>query len=77
MRTALQPYGAPLPDQQGQPVQHPTARWVFHYVVGMHGLRSPGQWDSLVAHLTAEHQSLLRLLGKPSARWSCASDQRA
>ena len=77
IRTALQAHDATFPDQKGKPVQNPTARWVFHYFIGIHVLRIPGQWEPRVVHLTVEHQSLLRLLGKPSARWSCASDQRA
>ena len=40
-------------------VQNPTARWVFHYFVGIHLLCHPGQWP-LVLNLTEEHQHLLR-----------------
>jgi hypothetical protein len=58
-------HGATFPDQTGKPTQTPTARWVFHYLVGIHVLRIPGQWDYLVVNLTEAHQSLLRLLGKP------------
>ena len=36
MRTALKEHGATLPDQKGHRIQNPTARWVFHYFVGMH-----------------------------------------
>jgi transposase len=68
IRTALKAQDATFPNQKGQPVQNPTARWVFHYFVGMHVLRIPGQWDSLVVHLTEVHQSLLRLLGKAYER---------
>jgi transposase len=69
MRTALKAQDATFPDHKGQPVQNPTARWVFHSFVGIHVLRIPGQWDSIVVHLTEEHQALLRLLGKPYERW--------
>jgi transposase len=65
IRTALRDHGATFPDQQGQPTQTPTARWVFHDFVGIHVRLIPGQWDDLVVHLTEAHQSLLRLLGKP------------
>lgn len=65
IRTALKDHGATFPDQQSQPTQTPTARWVFHDFVGIHVLRIPGPWDYLVVHLTEAHQSLLRLLGKP------------
>jgi transposase len=64
IRKALKDQGATFPDQKGKPIQHPTARWVFHFFVGIHLLLMPGQWP-LVLNLTAEHQQLLRLLGKP------------
>jgi transposase len=67
IRHALQDHGATFPNQQGTPVQNPTARWVFHYVVGMHVLLIPGQWP-LVLNLTEEHQQLLKLLGTPYER---------
>jgi transposase len=63
MRHALQDQGATLPDQQGKRIQHPTARWVFSYVVGRHVLFIPQQWP-IVINLTDEHQPLLHLLGK-------------
>jgi hypothetical protein len=69
IRKALKEHAATLPDQKGKRSQNPTARWVFHYLVGMHVLLLPGQWDPLVVHLTEEHQSLLRLLGKPYERF--------
>jgi transposase len=68
IRTALKEHDATFPDQKGKPGQNPTARWVFHYFVGIHVLLIPGQWDPLVVNLTEEHQSLLRLLGKPYER---------
>jgi len=64
IRTALKDHGATFPDQKGQPTQHPTARWMFHYFVGIHILLIPGQ-GRLVLNLSEEHQKLLRLLGKP------------
>ncbi len=68
IRTALKAQDATFPDQKGKPVQNPTARWVFHYFIGIHVLRIPGQWDSIVVNLTEEHQALLKLLGKPYER---------
>jgi transposase len=64
IRKALQDHGATFPNQQGTPVQNPTARWVFHYFVGIHVLLMPGQWP-VVLNLTEEHQQLLKLLGAP------------
>jgi transposase len=69
IRQALKDHGATFPNQKGTPTQPPTARWVFHYFVGIHVLLIPGQWDPLVVHLTEEHQSLLRLLGKSYERF--------
>ena len=68
IRTALKEHDATFPNQKGKPVQNPTARWVFQYFVGIHVLLIPGQWSPLVVNLTEEHQSLLRLLGKPYER---------
>jgi len=64
IRNALKDHGATFPNQKGTPVQSPTARWVFHYFVGIHVLLIPGQWP-LVLNLTEAHQQLLKLLGKP------------
>src|SRR5262245_29734972 len=63
IRRALQEHGATFPDQKGQHIQPPTARWVFHYFVGIHVLYIPGQ-GLMMLHLTDEHQHLLPLLGK-------------
>jgi transposase len=62
IRTALKDHGATFPDQNGTPTQTPTARWVFHYFVGIHLLFIPQQWP-IVINLTEEHQLLLQLLG--------------
>jgi transposase len=64
IRQALHDHAATFPDQRGKRIQHPTARWVFHYFVGIHLLCQAGQWP-IVLNLTAEHQHLLRLLGQP------------
>jgi transposase len=65
LRTALTEPDATVPHQTGQPVQNPTARWVFHDLVGIQVLRIPGPWDAIVVNLTERHQRLLQLLGKP------------
>jgi transposase len=64
IRQALNAHEATFPDQQGQRMQHPTARWVLPYVVGIHWLCQAGQWP-IVRNLTEAHQHLLRLLGQP------------
>ena len=66
IRQALKDHGATLPNQTGNPVQNPTARWVFHAFVGIHLLRIPQQWP-IVVNLTEEHQHLLPLLADRSA----------
>jgi transposase len=63
IRTTLKDKGATFPDQKGRRSQNPTARWVFHYFVGIHVLHSPGQ-PYIVLNLTEEHLHLLQLLGK-------------
>ena len=63
IRTALKEHAATFPDQKGKRIQHPTARWVFHYFVGIHVLYIPGQ-GLMILNLTDEHQHLLQLLGK-------------
>jgi transposase len=62
IHTALKDHGETFPKQKGQPIPNPTARWVFHYFVGIHLRLIPGRW-LLVLNLTDEHQQLLRLLG--------------
>ena len=53
----------PFPTRQGQPVQHPTARWVFQDFVGIHLLRMRGA-GAFVLHLHDQHQPRWRLLGR-------------
>ena len=62
IRTALKDKGATFPDQKGKRIQNPTARWVFHYFVGIHVLFIPGQ-SPMVLNITEEHLHLLQLLG--------------
>jgi transposase len=68
IRQALNTQKATFPDQKGKRVHNPTARWVFHYFVGIHILYQAGQWP-IVLNLTEEHQHLLRLLGQPYMRF--------
>lgn len=68
LRHALQDHAATFPHPQGTPAQHPTARWIWPYGVGIHVLFIPGQWP-LVLNLTEEHQPWLKLLGNPSDRF--------
>jgi transposase len=67
IRQALKAHAATLPNQKGQPIQNPTARWVFHYFVGIHLLLIPSQWPR-VLNLTEQHDQLLQLLGESYVR---------
>ena len=67
IRQALRDHEATFPDQKGKRSQRPTARWVFHYFVGIHVLCQSGRW-LMVLNLTEDHQTLLRLLGEPYMR---------
>ena len=62
IRQALQSQHATFPDQKGRPIQHPTARWVFHVFVGIHVLLGIGELP-VVLNLNGQHQLLLKLLG--------------
>ena len=64
IRQALKSHDATFPNQKGQPIQNPTARWVFQYFMGIHLLLIPGAWP-LVLNLTETHEHLLQLLGQP------------
>jgi hypothetical protein len=64
LRKALQDHQSPCPNHKGQPVQNPTARWVFPYFGGIHLLRIRGE-GACVLNLNNQHQQLLRLLGRP------------
>jgi transposase len=63
IRKALKDHEATFPNQKGQPIQNPTARWVFQYFVGIHLLRIPGE-GAFVLNLRDQPQQLLRLLGR-------------
>jgi transposase len=64
IRQALKADEATFPNQKGQPIQNPTARWVFQSFGGIHLLLMPGQWPR-VLNLTETHEPLLQLLGHP------------
>jgi transposase len=64
IRQTLRAHEATFPNQQGQPSQNPTTRWVFQYFGGIHLLSRPGQ-RPLVLNLNETHEHLLRLLGRP------------
>jgi len=63
IREGLREQGQSFVDQKGQPTQHPSARWVFQYFVGIHLLIMAHQ--QIVLNLKDEHLIILRVLGPP------------
>jgi transposase len=62
LRQALREHDETFPDQKGRPTQRPTARWVFHYFVGIHVLL--GAMDKpLILNLQEHHLRVLKVLG--------------
>ncbi len=64
IRKGLTDSQAAFPSQKGQPVQHPTARWVFQDFGGIHLQRMPGE-GAFVLNVHDQHRQLLRILGHP------------
>jgi transposase len=62
LRKGLTNSQATFPNQKGQPVQNPTARWVFQYFGGIHLLRIPGE-GAFVLNGNDQHRLLLQILG--------------
>jgi len=63
IRTVLKTHHETFPNQKAQPIDNPTARWVFQYFSGIHVLII-AKMKELVLNLNEHHWSLLRLLGK-------------
>jgi transposase len=63
IRQELKASQATFPNQTGQRIQNPTARWVFQYFSGIHLLPIPGE-GACVLNLNEHHRHLLRLLGR-------------
>jgi transposase len=66
LRQALHAKGETVPDQKGQPTDHPTIRWIFQIFEGLDVL-SVWQNDQLllrqVLNLRPVHRQVIRLLG--------------
>ena len=62
IREVLKVHGATIPNQKGEAISNPTARWVFKYFSGIH-LLIIKQMETLVLNLNEHHAALLRLLG--------------
>lgn len=63
IRTALDKENEIFPDQQGNPIKNPTARWVFQYFSGIHELNI-NQKQILILNLKVKQLLILKLLGK-------------
>lgn len=64
IREVLKTHDEVFPDQKGQLIQNPTARWVFQYFKGICVLVIE-HTRALVLNLNEHQIKLLRLLGKP------------
>ncbi len=63
IRQGLAEHRQTFPDQQGNPAECPTARWVFQFFTGIHVLLV-GQITEVVLNLNTHHQTLLAILGE-------------
>ena len=61
IRGELKKYDATFPDQKGEAVADPSARWVFQYFSGIHVLAII-QKQVLVLNMNEHHTALPRLL---------------
>jgi transposase len=64
LRRALHQAQQTFPNQLGQPIANPTARWAFQFFAGIHVLVI-GQMQTLILNMNHYHWLLLRLLGEP------------
>ena len=63
IRQVLEKNNKIFPNQKGEAIQNPTARWVFQFFSGIHILII-NQLYELVLNLNEYHMQLLKLLGK-------------
>lgn len=63
IREALKANNATFPNQKGEAINNPTARWVFQYFTGIH-LLTIAQIQKVILNLNEHHLLLLSLLGK-------------
>jgi hypothetical protein len=63
IREALQQHDQTFPNQKGQPIRTPTARWVFQFFTGIH-LWVIAQGQVLVLNRNAHQHRLLAVLGE-------------
>jgi transposase len=62
IREVLKAHNETFPNQKGEAVSNPTARWVFQYFSGIYVLVI-AKMQTLVLNLNEHHAALLRLLG--------------
>lgn len=67
IRTGLQQQGQTVLNQSGKPTTRPTARWIFHCVVGIHLLFLNGQCVGML-NLEERHGDVINLL--PTIRYA-------
>ena len=62
IRETLDAHNATFPNQKGELISNPTARWVFQFFSGIHVLVI-GVAQELVLNLNEHQAALLKLLG--------------
>jgi len=61
IRKGLKETGRSYPDQKGNPIQRPTARWVFQSFEGIHVLHTGKQ--EFILNLEEYHRTVVSILG--------------
>ena len=62
IRKGLKERGLTVPNQVKKPTNRPTARWIFHWFVGVHVLYRDGQYLGVI-NLQDRHWQIINLLG--------------
>ena len=63
IRQALKESDQTFPNQKGEEISSPTARWIFQYFTGIHILLIQ-EVQAIVLNMNQQHFMLVKLLGK-------------
>jgi transposase len=63
IRESLKTHSETFPNQKGEQVSNPTARWVFQFFSGIHVL-IVNQTQELVLNMNSHQAALLKVLGE-------------
>jgi len=72
IRTELKIHNQTFPNQTGQDISNPTARWVFQFFSGIHVLII-NQTRTIILNLNQHHLLLLKLLGNQYEQLYCGN----